>query len=431
MSVIDEFLEHYNREFDYYAQASSLVHQRLEGALAKQGIRAIVTSRAKGVKRLREKLQRRNAKKNYRDVKAIYVDIIDLAGVRVALYFPADKDRVDSLVKDTFVMARNEKRFPEKNAPKQGKHFMGYFATHYLVKLKATAPDSTEARYTDTKVEVQVASVLMHAWAEVEHDLEYKPETGTLSEDEIAILDELNGLVLTGELALERLQRAIQRRTAKQDVEFRDQFDLASFLSQRTKKQNWENASVGRVDVLMVALKHLRQATPNGIERYLVEVSNEDRGRPVADVIIDKILAKNQPGSSELPELVSSALASSTVFFDGSERSEEQAQIGRFLIEWRQVENLLRRSAIGRGLGTYSPLNMMNLLPSPSLRDSIYEIRRIRNSLVHGTEPVPSFVLDDATTYLRQRIIPELKKVVLSQKPSIHVERRVVKRERK
>ena len=47
----------------------------------------------------------------------------------------------------------------------------------------------------------------MHAWSEVEHDLVYKPLAGDLSEEELAILDEINGLVLTGEIALERLQK--------------------------------------------------------------------------------------------------------------------------------------------------------------------------------------------------------------------------------
>jgi hypothetical protein len=270
----------------------------------------------------------------------------------------------------------------------------------------------------------------MHAWAEVEHDLEYKPETGALSEDETSILDELNGLVLSGELALERLQRAIQRRTAKQDVEFRDQFDLASFLSERIKKQGWQNASVGRVDVLLVALKHLRDATPDSINKYLVGVSDEDKRRPVADVLIDNILAKNQRGSSELPELVSSALASKTVFSGGSEPSEEQVQIGRFLILWRQVESLLRKIATAKGIGTYSPLNMVNSLTSASLKDLIHEIRRIRNNLVHGTDPVPSFVLEDAITYLQRTVIPELKEITVSLKHPPDEHRRPAKRKR-
>src|ERR1035441_5754718 len=93
---------------------------------------------------------------------------------------------------DLFTLTRSATSFPEKTTAKDGKKFMGYFATHYLVKLKTAPPDSTDARYADTKVEIQVASVLMHAWAEVEHDLEYKPESGTISEDESTILDEVN-----------------------------------------------------------------------------------------------------------------------------------------------------------------------------------------------------------------------------------------------
>ena len=56
----------------------------------------------------------------------------------------------------------------------------------------------------------------MHAWAEVEHDLVYKPYSGKLQEDELAILDEINGLVIAGEIALERLQKAITERTKRQ-----------------------------------------------------------------------------------------------------------------------------------------------------------------------------------------------------------------------
>ena len=55
----------------------------------------------------------------------------------------------------------------------------------------------------------------MHAWSEVEHDLAYKPFSGELSEDEHAILDEINGLVLAGEIALERLQKAVKRRVGR------------------------------------------------------------------------------------------------------------------------------------------------------------------------------------------------------------------------
>jgi ppGpp synthetase/RelA/SpoT-type nucleotidyltranferase len=66
----------------------------------------------------------------------------------------------------------------------------------------------------------------MHAWSEVEHDLVYKPLQGSLSEDEYAILDELNGLVLAGEIALERLQRAGESRVSTSGREYRSNLDF-------------------------------------------------------------------------------------------------------------------------------------------------------------------------------------------------------------
>ena len=80
--------------------------------------------------------------------------------------------------------------------------------TRVRIQLKDNSLQDTQKRYVNSKTEIQVASVLMHAWSEVEHDLVYKPLNGTLSEEELAILDELNGLVLAGEIALERLQIA-------------------------------------------------------------------------------------------------------------------------------------------------------------------------------------------------------------------------------
>lgn len=78
--------------------------------------------------------------------------------------------------------------------------------------MKEDSLDKSRIKYAPVRLEIQVASVLMHAWSEVEHDLVYKPLQGTLSDEELAILDELNGLVLSGEIALERLQAAGNER---------------------------------------------------------------------------------------------------------------------------------------------------------------------------------------------------------------------------
>jgi ppGpp synthetase/RelA/SpoT-type nucleotidyltranferase len=59
-------------------------------------------------------------------------------------------------------------------------------------------------------IEIQVASVLMHAWAERDHDLVYKTLTsGPASREERCLLDATNGLVHTGEVFLQQLQTAM------------------------------------------------------------------------------------------------------------------------------------------------------------------------------------------------------------------------------
>ena len=87
--------------------------------------------------------------------------------------------------------------------------------------MREESLDRSQKKYTTARIEIQVASVLMHAWSEVEHDLVYKPLQGTLSDEELAILDELNGLVLAGEIALERLQNAGNERIRNKNAEVR------------------------------------------------------------------------------------------------------------------------------------------------------------------------------------------------------------------
>ncbi len=168
----------------------------------------MVTSRAKSPLRLEDKVRQRMPEKHYQTVEDIFVDIVDLAGCRVALYFPADREQVRNLVKNLFQLVEPAKEFPTKATPSYEKRFSGYWATHYRVQLYERDLNDTQKRYAQARIEIQVASVLMHGWSEVEHDLVYKPLQGHLSVEEYAILDELNGLVMAGEIALERLQKS-------------------------------------------------------------------------------------------------------------------------------------------------------------------------------------------------------------------------------
>lgn len=409
MSVIDDFLEHYNREFDYYAEVARTVQQQLEGEVISHGIRAMVTSRAKRADRLRDKLLKRNKDKSYATLDEIYKDIIDLAGVRLALYFPGDRERAGTLIKELFDEEREPKNFPESSEIMPGKRFIGYVATHYLVRLKPEALEDAKTRYAKTVIEIQVASVLMHAWAEVNHDLEYKPETGDLSEDELAILDELNGLVLAGEIALERLQKAIQRRTGKDHVKFKDQFELASYLAQKAAKLEMKIVDVGKVDVLFEILRYISKDTPKEVSRFIDRIDDEDKTRPIADVVLDKVLAgQSKSKARETSDLISRILSRSS--FGGVSEADEAVQsIGFFLTQWIQLETTISKLAPSRTPGFVPMAYALRRAHLPAqMKTTVEQLSRMRNALVHGIVRPNTATLNEAGRLIRDSILPQL-----------------------
>ncbi len=232
-TVIEAFLKNYKHEVDFYEEVATLVQEKLDQALQDAGIKAVVSSRAKSPERLKKKLYKRNPEKHYKTFLDIYGDIIDLAGCRVALYMPADRDHVGQIIESLFAPVRDPKKFPEDGSPEDG---LGYVATHYLVTLRPETLRKKELRYADTRIEIQVASVLMHAWAEVTHDLIYKPEKGQLTSEEQATLSNLNTLVQEGERQLEKLQSSLEGRTDER-LRFEIAAGLANDLKARSKKQ--------------------------------------------------------------------------------------------------------------------------------------------------------------------------------------------------
>jgi len=416
MHVIDRFMERYRREYDFYEQAARLVYEQLDGTLASSGVRGIVTYRAKRPERLEQKLRQRARKTRYGSSKDIYNDIVDFAGVRVALYFPAAREEVDRIIRATFDLIAEPKSFPAGSSPSYEKRFSGYWATHYRLRLRESSLVDAQKRFAEARVEVQVASVLMHAWSEVEHDLVYKPLQGRLSEDEYAILDELNGLVLAGEIALERLQRAIQARVARAGMPFSNHYELAAFLVKEAAHvigSGTQDSALGRVDALFELLAKLELNTPERVQPMVASLHPDTERRSVADQIIDQVVAADESRYRLYAEIrrrydQSSAHAATS---SGGRRKEYLA-FGQFLSLWTSLEQRIFDAAKAQGregpevaLQRRTLERYFNLDPS-SLRE-LDRIRALRNSVVHGTAELDVAVLTEATLALR-RILKQL-----------------------
>jgi ppGpp synthetase/RelA/SpoT-type nucleotidyltranferase len=407
MDLISDFVGRYTKEYDFYSQAARLVHQKLEASLQAAGIRSIVTSRAKSIARLEEKCRQRNSRPNcaYSSVDEIYEDIVDLGGVRVALYFPGELEQVDGVIARLFGIIL-KKEFPDPDQKKPEKRFSGYSATHYRVQLKDDGLKENEKRYMAARIEIQVASVLMHAWSEVEHDLVYKPLGGDLSEDELAILDQLNGLVLAGEIAFERLQKSGEARVARGDRRIANHYDLAAHVLNAAENiidSPVNEQGLGRVDLLFEFIRTLGIDTPDRLKPYIDALHGNVEVRPLSEQIVDALIAED-PERFGIYESIKAQRPWANAKTDHN--NEVYQRIGLFMTRWAELEALLRARFPDSFRENQIPPTAWMLVRAHAesfsrefIRD-FESVRRMRNMLVHDGEAFALVELDEETRRL-------------------------------
>jgi len=98
-------------------------------------------------------------------------EITDLSATRVITFFPRTIEAIDEVLREEFeILDRSD-----KTEDLMEEERFGYQSIHYLVKLNKTRAGLAEyQRFAGAITEVQVRTILQHAWAEIEHDIQYK-----------------------------------------------------------------------------------------------------------------------------------------------------------------------------------------------------------------------------------------------------------------
>ena len=128
-----------------------------------------VTARTKSVASFAEKARRtRDGVRLYPDPLR---DITDTVGLRVITYVHSDVSAVADLLRDQVVI--HDDRDMGRETAQEGR--FGYASRHLLIGIDPTREglDAFEAMRGRT-AQVQIRTVLQHAWAEFEHDIRYK-----------------------------------------------------------------------------------------------------------------------------------------------------------------------------------------------------------------------------------------------------------------
>lgn len=126
---------------------------------------AQIEGRAKETKSLIEKIGRKGYENPFDQIK-------DLAGLRIVTYFHDDVNRVADLLRSEFSV--DDAHSTDKILD-LGIGEFGYRSFHLVCKLSDKRSTLKEwAQCRDMSFEVQIRSVLQHAWAAISHKLDYK-----------------------------------------------------------------------------------------------------------------------------------------------------------------------------------------------------------------------------------------------------------------
>lgn len=167
-SADDSVVQAYSQLYSLYDAFVGALLALLQNLLRSREIDVVtLEGRAKDVDSFRGKITRED--KSYNDPLN---EITDLAGVRVVTYQLADIDAVSKIITENFLV--DHENSVDKRRIIEADRF-GYLSVHYVVSLNEDRAKLPEyAPYMGLRAELQVRTVLQHAWAAIDHKLRYK-----------------------------------------------------------------------------------------------------------------------------------------------------------------------------------------------------------------------------------------------------------------
>ncbi len=143
--------------------------------------------------------------------------ITDLAGVRVITFFPRTVEEICKIIEQEFDIVE---RTDHSTSLLQQEKF-GYQSVHFVIQLNSNRLALSEYRkFSNLKAELQVRTILQHAWDEIEHDITFKSSVAMPTGIRRS-LSALAGMLEIADREFQRIQEEdkSQRYKAKQDVE--------------------------------------------------------------------------------------------------------------------------------------------------------------------------------------------------------------------
>ena len=175
MTNLQQLHQRYQEFCAKYPNAAADFLGAIEDVLSDAGLTYDhVTTRVKEWRSLRSKSRKRRP-----DGTLMYPhpwqDIHDLIGVRVTTYHSTEIPRIIEALTEVFEVRRSV----DKTAQTRVSGSFGYGSHHLILRVPPSPVTPALQAYVGREFEVQIRTVLQHAWAEFEHDIRYKRRGNT------------------------------------------------------------------------------------------------------------------------------------------------------------------------------------------------------------------------------------------------------------
>lgn len=161
---IDDLKEFYETKKPNYERLGSNITRVITNLLDEHSILHLKPDyRVKGTQSFLDKIVRKAYANPLEDTE-------DICGVRIICYYNNDVNRIREILEKEFEPLSSV----DKEELLDSDQF-GYRSHHLIVKIKEGWLSAPEYRgLKDLKAEIQIRTILMHTWAEIEHKLGYK-----------------------------------------------------------------------------------------------------------------------------------------------------------------------------------------------------------------------------------------------------------------
>lgn len=183
--------------------------------------------------------------------------ITDVCGLRIIGYTNHDIKMIQSIIENEFLID-TENSIDKSKIMNDDQ--VGYRSIHYVASIKPNRAELTEYQeYKNIKFEIQIRTLLQHAWAEIEHDRNYKFSGELPSEIKRRFY------LVAG--SLELLDREFEQ--ISQDID-----TYANTIREETKKGNLDEAinSTALIEYLSIKFKDfdIEDKTFNGKDKDII-----------------------------------------------------------------------------------------------------------------------------------------------------------------